>query len=525
MTHPRLVDAMTQPGFYPHGPARVELLQTHISFIFLAGDYVYKVKKAVDFGFLDFTSLEKRRYFCEEELRLNRRLAPDYYLDLVEITEDPAGDIAIGSPGKIIEYAVRMRRLPEDRMLKRLLSEGKVAPPDMEKIARKVSDFHRRAETGGRIDENGGLAVIRRNQDENFEQTAKYIGVTIPEDHYRFIRSFIHGFMDRQRPLFEQRVQTHRIRDCHGDLHIEHICLTDGVVIFDCIEFNERFRFGDAAAEVAFLAMDLDFNGYPDHATAFVDAYVRHSGDTGLMKLLDFYRTYYAYVRGKVISFRLDDRAIGAKDRDEAKELACRYFDLAYTYAARPEKQSLILTAGLMGTGKSVLAARLASRFQAELIRMDVVRKEMLRIDPGEHRYEEFGKGIYATEVSRRAYDRAFEAAASGLRNGKSVIIDASFKSRAERLRAAQLAEAQGADFFIVECRLPDRLIRERLKARMSEKGEVSDGRVDILEAQRKDFEPIDEADARSHIAVDTSEDPERCAHRVITEIKTRQSR
>ena len=520
MTHPKLVDAMSRPEFYPHGPSSVEVIQTHISFIFIAGDYVYKVKKAVDFGFLDFTTLEKRKFYCGEELRLNRRLAPEFYLEVVEISEDKNGKIAMGPGGKIIDYAVKMKRLPEDRMLKGLLLEGKVDLPDMERVARRVSDFHRQADTGGRIDENGGLHVIRKNQDENFEQTGKYIGMTIPEEQYRFIQSFINDFMDGNRSLFERRVKGHRIRDCHGDLHIEHICLADGIVIFDCIEFNERFRFGDVAAEVAFLAMDLDFNGYPDHARAFVDAYVRFSGDRELAKLLNFYRTYYAYVRGKVISFRLDDRAIETKGRKEAKDLASRYFDLAYTYAARPERKTLILTAGLMGTGKSVLASRLAARFDADIIRMDVVRKEMLDIAPTEHRYEDFGKGIYSEDVSRKAYDRALEAAALKLREGKSVIIDASFKNRTQRRRAAQIAAELQSDFFILECALPDRLITKRLAARMSEKGEVSDGRMDILEAQKRDFERIDEVPARSHIVIDTSADPERCAHRVLVEIK-----
>jgi hypothetical protein len=524
MTHPKLVEAMSRPDFYPHRPPRVELLQTHISFIFIAGDYVYKVKKAVDFGFLDFTSLEKRRFFCEEELRLNRRLAPDFYLELVEITEDAGGNIVMGPRGRVIEHAVKMRRLPEDRMLKGLLSENRVIPSEMESVARRVADFHRQAETGGRIDENGGLAVIRKNQDENFEQTEKYIGITIPEEKYRFIQSFTNDFMDRNRSLFERRVKEHRIRDCHGDLHIEHICLTDGIVIFDCIEFNERFRFGDVAAEVAFLAMDLDFNSYPEYARAFVDAYVRYSEDIELARLLNFYRSYYAYVRGKVISFRLDDRAIEEKDREDARKLASRYFDLAYTYAARPERKTLILTAGLMGTGKSVLASLIASRFDADLIRMDVVRKEMLNIAPTEHRYEDFGKGIYSDEVSGRAYDRTLEAAASRLKDGKSVIIDASFKSRMERQKAAQIAEELQADFFILECTLPDKLIAKRLGARMSEKGEVSDGRMDILEAQKKDFETIDETPTRSHIVVETSRDPERCSHQVIVEIKKRQN-
>jgi len=522
MTHPKLADAMSRPDFYPHRPSSVEVIQTHISFIFLAEDYVYKVKKAVDFGFLDFTTLEKRKFYCGEELRLNRRLAPEYYLEVVEISEDANGKVVMGPGVKIIEYAVKMKRLPENRMLKGLLSEGKVDLPDMERVARRVSAFHRQAETGGRIDENGGLDVIRKNQDENFEQTEKYIGMTIPEEKYRFIQAFINDFMVRNRALFERRVKEHRIRDCHGDLHIEHICLADGIVIFDCIEFNERFRFGDVAAEVAFLAMDLDFNGYPEHARAFIDAYARFSGDMELTRLLNFFRTYYAYVRGKVINFRLEDRAIKEKDRKEAKDLASRYFDLAYTYAARLERKMLILTAGLMGTGKSVLASRLASRFDADVIRMDVVRKEMLHIAPTEHRYEDFGKGIYSEKVSRKVYDRALEAAALKLREGKSVIIDASFKNRTERRRAAQIAAEFQADFFILECALPDRLITKRLAARMSEKGEVSDGRTDILEAQRMDFEPVDEVPARSHIVIDTSRDPESCAHQVIVEIKKR---
>ncbi|HOX94317.1 MAG TPA: AAA family ATPase [Syntrophales bacterium] len=522
MTHPKLADAMSRPDFYPHRPSSVEVIQTHISFIFIADDCVYKVKKAVDFGFLDFTTLEKRRFYCREELRLNKRLAPDFYLEVIDISEDAGGNIVMGPGGKVIEYAVKMKRLPTDRMLKGLLSRGRVVPADMERVARRVSEFHRLADTGGRIDENGGLDVIRKNQDENFDQTEKYIGMTIPEEQYRFIQSFINDFMDRNRALFERRVEEHRIRDCHGDLHIEHICLADGIVIFDCIEFNERFRFGDVAAEVAFLAMDLDFNGYPDHARAFVDAYVRLSGDPELTKLLNFYRTYYAYVRGKVISFRLDDRAIDEKGREEAKDLASRYFDLAYAYAARPEGKTLILTAGLMGTGKSVLASRLASRLDAEVIRMDVLRKEMCHIAPTEHRYEDFGKGIYSGDVSRKAYERALEAAALKLREGRSVIIDASFKNRAERRRAAQIAAELRADFFIVECVLPDRLVTKRLAARMSEKGEVSDGRTEILEAQKRDFERIDEVPARSHIVIDTSEDPERCACRVLAEIRKR---
>ena len=211
-------------------------------------------------------------------------------------------------------------------------------------------------------------------------------------------------FLERERPLLEKRVRDHRIRDCHGDLHAEHICLADGIIIFDCIEFNKRFRYGDVAAEAAFLAMDLDYNGYPDHARAFVEAYVRHSGDEEVLRLMEFYRCYYAYVRGKVISFRVDDPHIGGADRDAAARMAARYFDLALSYAARPANKTLILVAGLMGTGKSVMARALAPLIGAEIIQTDAVRKEMLRIPASEHRYEGFGQGIYSADISRKTY-------------------------------------------------------------------------------------------------------------------------
>ena len=266
MTHPKLVEAMSRPDFYPHRPEKVELVQTHISFVFIAGDLVYKVKKAVDFGFLDFTTLEKRKYFCEEELHLNRRLAPETYLEVAAIGEDAGSALRLGG-GRPVEYAVVMKKLPLDRMLKKLLVEGKAGVDAMDAIARKVADFHRKAETGGEIDAIGGIDTIRRNHDENFEQTAKYIGLTIPRSRYDFLRDYVNRFLERERPLLEKRVRDHRIRDCHGDLHAEHICLADGIIIFDCIEFNKRFRYGDVAAEAAFLAMDLDYNGYPEPRT------------------------------------------------------------------------------------------------------------------------------------------------------------------------------------------------------------------------------------------------------------------
>ena len=539
MTHPQLVESMVRPEFYPHRPDYVELIQTHISYIFIAGDYVYKVKKAFDFGFLDFTTLDKRKFYCHEELRLNRRLAPKIYLDVVEISEDASGKIVLGIKDRIVEYAVKMLKLPREKMLKTLFHEGKVNHSIMDAVAGKLVDFHRHAATGGSIDQTGSIETIRRNHDENFEETEPFVNITIPPHQYHFIKSYAYNFINSHHALLNKRVTDHRIREGHGDLHLEHICImdteypekaterflgnnnTDHIIIFDCIEFNERFRYDDVAAEVAFLAMDLDFNGYPDYAETFVQAYIRHSGDSEIGKLLNFYKCYYAYVRGKVFGFELNEDSIGHDDREEAAKTASRYFDLSYTYAARLESPTLILMAGLTGTGKSVRAKLIADRIGADIIVTDVLRKEILNIAPTERHHEGFDKGIYSEEITRKTYESALETASEKLRNGMSVIIDASYKSRTDRQRALETAANSGADFFIIECICPENIVRKRLDLRLSDTGEASDGRWEIYMAQKKTFEAITEIQARSHIILDTSQTPEECSYKAIQEIKT----
>ncbi len=523
MTPEGLVDAMQSRNFYPHRPERVELIQTHISYIFLAGEYVYKVKKAVDFGFLDFTSLELRRHYCNEELRLNRRLAPAFYLGVVPVGRDEAGRFVLDGGGAPVEYALVMKRLPQERMLKKLLRDGTAGVPEMERIARTLVDFHRRAATGGEIDRIGSVETITFNHEENFTQTERYQGITIPAYQYAFIKEYIFGFLRRQDALLRRRVAEHCIRECHGDLHLEHVCLAgDDVVIFDCIEFNERFRYEDVAAEVAFFAMDLDFNGYAEFGRAFVDAYCRHAGDPDVPVLLNFYKCYYAYVRGKVIGFRLDDAAIPEEGRREASSEAARYFDLAYTYAARLERPTLILTAGLMGTGKTVLAEGIAPRLGADVIRTDVLRKELLAIAPTERRYEEFNQGIYGEEFSRRTYAEALDRAAAILRDGRSVIIDASYKKRDERARALAAARGQQADFLLLECVCPEEIVEQRLAGRRLEAGEASDGRWELFQAQKADFDAVTELPASAHLVIDCAPPPEECVRDAVRRIRER---
>jgi aminoglycoside phosphotransferase family enzyme len=330
---PPLVQAMLEPSLYPHHPSQVDLIQTHISYLFLAGEFVYKVKKPVDFGFLDFTTLEKRRYFCQQEVMLNRRFSPEIYLAVAPISL-VGGSFRLGDETAVVEYAVTMKRINEEHMLSRLLKAGKVGVEAMQRIGRHLAKVYAAIPSDEKARAFGTLGVISTNVVENFEQTRKYIGGPVSQEAFDAIESWSLSFMKNNTALFEQRVAQDHIKDCHGDLHLQHICVEgEYIYIFDCIEFNERFRFGDVASDVAFLAMDLDFNGYADLARTFVDAYTEASGDLTLAQVLPFYKVYRAYVRAKVTSFMLDDAGLDGKTRGEIMLRAKEYYDLALRYA------------------------------------------------------------------------------------------------------------------------------------------------------------------------------------------------
>jgi uncharacterized protein len=520
MTHTNIIESMSRPDFYPHHPETVEVVQTHISYVFIAGDYVYKVKKPVNFGFLDFTTLEQRKFYCEEELRLNKRLAPTIYLDVVPLTQDNQGHLSISGNQHVVEYAVRMKKMPLDKMLKILLAKGQVDEKILDAMAGKIASFHKAAQTGGSIDEMGSIKTIRHNTEENFAQTEKHIDITIPLYQYQFIRDYVEQFLAANKSFLEKRVAQHKIRDCHGDLHLEHICIADEVIVFDCIEFNERFRFSDVAAEVSFLTMDLDYNGYPEQAKTFVQSYLKYSGDHDMPALLNFYRCYYAYVRGKVTSFRLDQKEIPEHENDAIKKTASQYFDLAYTYATRLEKPVLILTAGMIGSGKSHQARHLKARLGADVIRTDVLRKELLSIAPAEKHHEAFGQGIYSDDISRQTYSKALELAAEKIRQGKPVVIDASFKNRSDRTLAVDLAGKLHVPFYFIECVCPDDVVKIRLDKRKLDKDNPSDGRWEILEEQKRQFEATNEIPEACYFKIDTSDNPEILLQKIIETIK-----
>ncbi len=328
---PKMVSALLKPEAYPEATERVELVQTQMSFVFLADRFVYKVKKPVNLGYLDYTTLENRRFYCHREVELNQRLCSDIYHGVVAITRH-RDSYSLEDQGRPVEYAVKMSRLPGDKMMDVLLRENRVSTEMIGRLAEKLADFHRQAETGPEISAFGRLAVIRQNTEENFSQTEQYIGKAIPLLQHRRIRDYTRNFIKDNAALFEGRVTGGRIKDCHGDLHTAHVCFSDGICIYDCIEFNDRFRYGDVASEVAFLVMDLDHHGRADLGRSFVNAYTELGQDEELKKLLNFYRSYRAYVRGKVACFKLDDPHISEEEKERALTSARQYFELAESY-------------------------------------------------------------------------------------------------------------------------------------------------------------------------------------------------
>jgi len=344
---PKVVQALLNPQIYPESAPAVEMVQTQMSFVFLAGDYVYKIKKPVNLGYLDYTTLSQRHFYCQREVELNQRLCPDTYLGLVPITRN-RGDILLDGGGRVIEYAVKMRYLPQDRMMNVLLVKKQVSAAMVAQVAQKLAAFHQQAATDATISAFGELDAIRVNTEENFSQTLPYIGNTISEAQYRHIKDYTNSFIANNAPLFARRVAEGKIRDCHGDLHAAHICFTpsinslsrssvqagqaDDICIYDCIEFNDRFRYCDVASEIAFLAMDLDHYGRLDLSRSFVEAYVSSSRDKELLQLLSFYKCYRAYVRGKVEGFKLDDPHISDEEKIKILAVARSYFELAEGY-------------------------------------------------------------------------------------------------------------------------------------------------------------------------------------------------
>jgi uncharacterized protein len=510
-----IINGLSNPDAYPDRPATIKMRQTHISWLFFTEHFVYKVKKPVNFGFLNFTTLDARRHFCEEEARLNRRLAHNVYIGVLPVNVAD-GRIRLDGSGETIDYALQMRRLPEDRMLPALLASGAVTAETMQRLAQLLAAFHAQADSGPEINQDGMLATILGNWQENFAQTQAYLDFPLLHDDYEKTRDRIFAFCRCREQLFEQRIAEGRIRDGHGDLRAEHICLTEPIAIFDCIEFNHRFRYGDVSADVAFLAMDLDERGFVDLSQAFVRSYVEHSGDHGLLDVLDFYKCYRAFVRAKVECLRMDDPTVSAADKRLASRAAYRYCRLAARYAESLRRPWLLLCCGLMGSGKSVLAESLAHRLDLDVLSSDLMRKELAGLRPTTRVHDAYGEGLYTPERINDTYAQLFQRAECLLSDGRSVLLDASFIRAHHRRQAMQMATRLGAELSVLECWCPEDELRRRLESRVARGDAVSDGRWELVAQQRQVFEPLFDVPPWQHLRIDTSGTPEGVADQVV---------
>lgn len=487
--------------------ADFELIETHISWVFLGADEVFKVKRPVDLGFLDFTTLEKRRLACESELQLNRRLAPNVYLGVVPITVDASGVHRIGGRGRVVDWAVRMRRLSVERRADELLQTGLLTVGQIDALAAHIAKFHAVARCDEETSKHGQAQTIRRNVRENFEQTRDSIADYLNPEQAREVEDWQMRTLRHDAP-FEARTSGGRVRDGHGDLRLEHVYLeSDGsVLIIDCIEFNDRFRYGDVCADIAFLSMDLAWHGRVDLAERFLARYARESNDYELYSVVNFYESYRAFVRGKVATLLASDKEASSHARERARREARRYFLLSLAFERPPlVPPRVVAVGGLIATGKSGTSATIGDLLAAAVISSDRTRKQLMGRRPSEALGSGAWSGAYSDVATERVYAELLRLSDIVLSSGRPVVIDASFRTAAMREAARSLADRHGVPFTLVECSAPRELLLRRLIARGQAGAHESDARAELLEDFEERFEAVVELTASEHLQLDTS--------------------
>jgi aminoglycoside phosphotransferase family enzyme/gluconate kinase len=487
--HDRLVSGLLTALGQGPGSEAPQYIETHISSVLLSGEYVYKIKKPVNFGFLNFTSLEQRRHFCEEELRLNSRLAPGLYLDVLPITGTVDAPV-LGGAGEPVEFALRMRRFPQEALMSRLAAAGRLPLDTMGAVAEQVADFHERAARAAPDSEFSSPEAAFFPVAENFEQIRPLVSDPDSAAQLARLEQWSRQQFALLREQLEQRGAAGWVRECHGDMHLGNMALIDGeVLIFDGIEFNERMRWTDVLGDVGFLAMDLEDRGLKTHANRFLNAYFEHTGDYAALPLLNFYRAYRAMVRAKVAALRLAQH-LSASEHDQVLEEYHGYTNLAerYTRASRP---ALCITHGLSGSGKSTLAGDIVDRYGMLRIRSDVERKRLHGLAAAASSCSTIDDGIYSSDATRATYRRLVELAETALRAGYPVVVDAAFLKRWQRDLFSELAAGLEIPFAVLDIDVPLAQLRSRIAQRQAQGTDASEADLNVLEQQMLTREPL----------------------------------
>jgi aminoglycoside phosphotransferase family enzyme/predicted kinase len=492
-----LIAALQNPDAFDHPVGEINVLETHISWVILTGEFAYKIKKAVDFGFLDFSTLEKRHYYCQEELRLNRRFAADLYLEVVSVTGSVDRPVLRG-PGEPIEYAVRMRQFPQQDLLSNIVARHGLEAAHIDEIVGLLADLHARVDVADPATDYGRPDDIHHWVMENFEHIRLALAAAEQQAQLRWLEDWCTQEFRNRRSLIQARKRNGFVRECHGDLHLGNLALIDGrITPFDCIEFNPQLRWIDVISEAAFLMMDLEDRGYPRLAYRFLSGYLQHTGDYEGVGLLRYDLVYRARVRAKVATLRLGavagDEDAGRVAREEYES----YRGLARQYA-EVRRPALIITHGVSGSGKSWYAAQLVEQLGALQVRSDVERKRLF----GYHAQAATGSGIdtgiYTAEAGVRTYERLAEVACRIIDAGYPVIVDAAFLRQAQRERFRHLAGELGVPFVLLHFEADSDTLRRRIGLRRQAGGDPSEAGLAVLEAQLESQEPLqpDERDA-----------------------------
>jgi aminoglycoside phosphotransferase family enzyme/predicted kinase len=488
-------------------PGEVELIETHISWVLLAGDLAYKIKKAVDLGFLDFRSLAERRRLCALELRVNRRTAPELYLAAVPIVGN-VDSPTIGGEGAPIEWAVKMRRFDQRGLLDQVARRGELDDELIDALAAGVAGFHAAAAVAAADVAHGNAEAVAAPALENFAQLAPLASDTVRGTLDR-LSAWTHAEVARLAGVFARRKAAGRVRECHGDLHLGNIVLIDGrPVPFDAIEFNESLRWIDVANDVSFLAMDLMDRGLAAPAWRFVNGWLEASGDYDAVAVLRFYLVYRAMVRAKVAAIRAHQPGLDRSHVQRVDREFHEYLALAGQLAGEL-RPALILMHGLSGSGKTTVAQQLLERLGAIRVRSDVERKRLHGLAPQERSNDALGAGLYAADASARTYDRLAAIAGEVLAAGYPVIVDAAFLHRGDRDRFRALAGRTGAPFVIASCVAGESTLRQRVAARAASGHDASDAGIAVLEAQLGAHDPVASDESAQAVSFDTDNGPD----------------
>lgn len=512
-----LFEAMSTPDFYPHPVQSVRQEDTHISKVFLTGELVYKIKKNVDLGFLDFSSLAKRRRACELEVSLNRRLTGNVYRGVIPITSSDGGFCMDGS-GSPVEYAVCMRQLPDTCSMAWLLKHHRISVAQVNALADLLVEFYTRQGAVAPVPASASWENIVFACEENFRQTQWARGRPLNALRYDAVKAGTRSFLSRRKALFIARSDDEKIFDGHGDLRCSHIYYTraSGIQVIDCIEFNTRLRYIDSASDLAFLVMDLDYRGAPELGAALVDRYVRRTRDWQVYALLPFYKCYRSMVRCKVNCIRLKERNPASGDASAHAQKANQYLSLADRYAGQFNRPTLWVFCGLPATGKSTLAGQLSKAMDIDRWRSDIVRKKLFKHNLQPSSGMGFQQGIYTPAAHDRTYEKLLEPARKALAMQTSVILDATFSRPAQRRKVLRLAADGNARVVFIECTAPDHVLKKRLLQREN-RPSASDARSVHFDMLKARYVSPDEVDADMRLKVDTTQPVHECLREVLS--------